>query len=70
MWIIHIDLSFQFLTNPIIHLDFQMELAKALSAKWASRKHPYSLFASFLSTTHGPKSMEKKWQIVVIVKHM
>ena len=37
MWIIHSDFNFQFLTNPIMHLDFQMQLAKALSAKWASR---------------------------------
>jgi hypothetical protein len=33
MWIIHSDLSFRFLHDLIIHLDFQMQLAKELASK-------------------------------------
>ena len=47
-----------------------MQLAKALLAKWASRKHGYSVFASLLLVAHGPKNMDKKGKIFVSVEHM
>jgi hypothetical protein len=38
MWIIHSDLKFRFLDNPLTHLSFQLQLANDLSTKWAGRK--------------------------------
>jgi hypothetical protein len=33
MWIIHSDLKFRFLDNPLTHLSFQLQLANDLSSK-------------------------------------
>jgi hypothetical protein len=60
MWIIHSDLSFRFLLEPMTHLDFQLQLAKDLASKWAGRKHGYSTFFPYHRLAHGPKSMGKK----------
>jgi hypothetical protein len=60
MWIIHSDLSFRFLTDPLTHMTFQLQLAKELAAKWGGRKHGYSTFAPYEPRAHGPKSMGKK----------
>jgi hypothetical protein len=60
MWIIHCDLSFHFLTDPITHIDVQLQLATALASKWATHKHGFSTFAPDFPTAHGPKNMGKK----------
>jgi hypothetical protein len=60
MWIIHNDLSFRFLQDPLTHMTFQLQLAKELAAKWARRKHGYSTFVPYKPCAHGPKSMGKK----------
>jgi hypothetical protein len=41
MWIIHSNLSFWFLHEPLTHMAFQLQLAKNLAAKWSGRKHKY-----------------------------
>jgi hypothetical protein len=60
MWIIHSDLSFCFLQDPISHMDFQLQLAKEMASKWAGRKHGYPKFAPFVPAAHGPQSMGKE----------
>jgi hypothetical protein len=60
MWIVHSDLSFRFLIEPMAHLGFQMQLAKALASKWAQCKHGYSTISLYILAAHGPKSMGKK----------
>jgi hypothetical protein len=60
MWIIHSDLRFRFLEDPMTHLSFQLQLAKDLAAKWVGRKRGYSIFAPFYPAVHGQKSMGKK----------
>jgi hypothetical protein len=60
MWIIHSDLRFRFLEDPLIHLFFQLQFAKDLAAKWAGRKWGYSIFAPLHLGMHGPKSLDKK----------
>jgi hypothetical protein len=68
MWIVHSDVSFRFLHNPITHLSFILLLAKELSKPWAGRKHGYSIFAPHIPAAHGPKSVGKKrgnWAVFV-----
>jgi hypothetical protein len=60
MWIIHSDLSFRFLEEPMTHLCFQLQRGKELASKWVGRKHGYSIFAPNHPAAHGPKSMGKK----------
>jgi hypothetical protein len=60
MWIIHSDLSFQFLHDPITHMEFQLQLAKESASKWAGWKHGYSTFIPAHHSIHGLKSMGKK----------
>jgi hypothetical protein len=60
MWIIHSDLSFRFLIEPMTHLLFQLQLAKELASKWAGRIHGYSTISPYIPSVHGPKSMGKK----------
>jgi hypothetical protein len=43
MWIVHSDISFRFLQEPMTHLNFQLQLAKDLAAKWSGRKQGYSV---------------------------
>jgi hypothetical protein len=38
MWIIHSDLSFRFLQEPLTYLAFQLQFAKELAAKWGGEK--------------------------------
>jgi hypothetical protein len=60
MWIIHSDISFRFLKEPLTHQNFQLQLAKELAARWGGRKHGYSIFSPFTRSAHGPKSRGKK----------
>jgi hypothetical protein len=60
MWIIHSDISFRFLKEPLTHQNFQLQLAKELAARWGGRKHGYSIFSPFTKSAHGPKSRGKK----------
>ena len=60
IWIIHSDLSFCFLEEPMTHLYFQLQLGKELASNWAGRKHGYSIFAPLHPAIHGQKSMDKK----------
>jgi hypothetical protein len=60
MWIIHSDLSFRFLHEPMTHLSFQLQLTKALASTWAGRKQGYSTISPYFPTSHGPKSIGKK----------
>jgi hypothetical protein len=39
MWIIHSDLSFRFLTDPLTHMTFQLQLAKELAPCTWAEKH-------------------------------
>jgi hypothetical protein len=55
MWIIHSDLSFRFLMEPLTYMAFQLQLAKDLASMWRARKHGYSTFAPYWATVHGPK---------------
>jgi hypothetical protein len=60
MWIIHSDVSFRFLEEPMTYMCFQLQLGHQLASKWAGRKLGYSIFAPLHRATHGPKSMGKK----------
>jgi hypothetical protein len=60
MWIIHSDLSFRFLQEPLTHMTFSIQLAKDLASKWGEKKHGYSTFAPYWARVHGAKSMGKK----------
>jgi hypothetical protein len=60
MWIIHSDLSFRFLIDPLTHQNFQLQLAKNLTARWTGKKHGYSILSPFPRLAHGPKSRGKK----------
>ena len=60
MWIIHSDISFCFLKDPITHQHFQVQLAKDLAVGWEGRKQGYSILAPFTRSPHGPKSRGKK----------
>jgi hypothetical protein len=53
MWIVHSDLSFRFLIEPMAHLGFQMQLAKALASKWAQCKHGYSTISLYILAAHA-----------------
>lgn len=60
MQIIHSDLRFYFLEEPLTHLSFQLQLENELSFKWARQKHGYYVFSPLVPAAHGPKSMGKK----------
>jgi hypothetical protein len=60
MWIIHSNISFRFLSDPLIHFALQLQLAKDLSLKWSGRNRGYSIFAPTIVAVHGPKSRGKK----------
>lgn len=59
-WIIHSDISFRFLEEPLTHLDFQMQLAKDLTAKWGGRTQGFSNRAPLVAAAHGTRSMGSK----------
>jgi hypothetical protein len=60
MWIIHSDLSFRFLQEPLTHQNFQLQLAKDLASTWKGRKLGYSIFSPYIPSAHGPKRRGKK----------
>jgi hypothetical protein len=60
MWIVHSDISFRFLQDPMTHLNFQLQLARDLAKPWSGRNQGYSIFSANVASAHGPKSMGKK----------
>ena len=60
MWIIHSELSFRYLQEPMTHFSFQLQLTKDLFVEWIGRKYEYLTFSPYIASTHGRKSMRKK----------
>lgn len=59
-WIIHSDLSFRFVRDPLSHIAFQLKLAQELSAKWGGRKLCFSKFSPLFPGVHGSQGMGKQ----------
>lgn len=59
-WITHCNLSFRFLQNTLSHLEFHMQIAKALASTWRERSLGFSKFANDFPRAHMTWCMENK----------